>query len=294
MNKMIIIVGPTASGKSDLAIRLAKDLNLEIINADAFQVYKELTIGTNKPSEKELKEIKHHFINSKSIYDEWNIKIFQNEFNQLNTKNQNFIICGGSNLYIDSIINNYNLKKINNEINLDNYTNEELWKKLSNLDYEESKKINVNNTKRLKHALKIILSHNEKKSEKDLNNNKCLFEYILINVDSNREMLYEKINNRVIEMINMNWKNEVENILKKNIDFENNNALKAIGYKEIFDSIKNKNEVNISLIQKKTRNYAKRQITWIKNKFKINYTYNKEKTNYEEILKNCKDFLNGK
>lgn len=294
MNKMIIIVGPTASGKSDLAIKLAKNLNLEIINADAFQVYKEINAGINKPTKNELKEVKHYFINSKSISDQWNIKIFQNEFNELNKLKKNFIICGGSNLYIDAIINNYNLKEINNEINLDNYSNKELWDMLNKLDYEESQKININNTKRLKHSLKIILSNKEKKSTKDLNNNKCLFEYILINVDIDRESLYEKINKRVYEMIDMDWKEEVKAIMEAKFDFENNNALKAIGYKEVFDSIKNNIEIDINSIQKRTRNYAKRQITWIKNKFKINFTFNKEKTNYEEILKNCKDFLNEK
>lgn len=296
MNKMIIIVGPTASGKSDLAIKIAKHFNLEIINADAFQIYKELNAGVNKPTLEELNLIKHHFINNKSINEEWNIKIFQDEINNLINldKNKNYVICGGSNLYIDAIIKNYNLGEIDNSISFDNLSNEQLWNKLNELDSDEANKISVNNPKRIKQALRIIYSSNMKKSEKDLLNNKCNFKYILISTKLDRQKIYEKINNRVYQMLDMNWKQEVIDLLKINSDIDNNNALKAIGYKEVYESIVNNTDIDIAKIQQKTRNYAKRQLTWIKNKFNVDYQYDVENNNIDFILEKCKEFLNDK
>ena len=132
MKKLIIIVGSTASGKSSLALKIAKDFNLSIINADAFQVYKELNAGINKPTIQELKEVKHFFINSKSIYDEWHLKKFKDEAYELidNSKENVFVVCGGSNLYIDSIIKNYHLVDVDETLEYINFTNEQLYEKL--------------------------------------------------------------------------------------------------------------------------------------------------------------------
>ncbi|WP_412032152.1 tRNA (adenosine(37)-N6)-dimethylallyltransferase MiaA [Malacoplasma muris] len=293
MNKMIIIVGPTASGKSDLAMILAKELNLEIINADAFQIYREINAGINKPTSQDLKEVKHHFINNKSINDEWNIKEFQKEINLLieNNPNKNYIICGGSNLYIDSIIKNYDLKEIDRNMEFGNMSTVQLWNKLNELDPEEAKKININNEKRIKQALRIILSLKQLKSEKDKKNKGCIFKYIIISVHVERNKLYEKINNRTIDMINMNWKGEVEDLIQDS-NYKNNNALKAIGYNDVYEAIISNTNINVEKIQQKTRNYAKRQITWIRNKFNVDIIYDKEKNNLNEVIKKCKDFLN--
>lgn len=297
MNKLIIIVGPTASKKSHLAFNLAKELNLEIINCDAFQIYKEISVGINKPTEQELQTIKHHFINNKSIFDEYNIKVFQNEFYELikNNPNKNFILCGGSNLYIDSIIKNYNLMSIDKSIDLEKYSNEELWNMLNELDEREAKKININNTKRLKQAIRIIKSTNVLKSVKDQNNNPCLFDYKIISTNLDRDYIYENINKRVFEMVNLGWKQEVENLLKKyKNDFIKTNALKAIGYSCVYDSIINNSEIDINKIQQNTRRYAKRQITWIKNKFNVDKYYDVNTNNFLEILNYCKEYLNEK
>lgn len=297
MNKLIIIVGPTASKKSHLAFNLAKELNLEIINCDAFQIYKEISVGINKPTEIELQTIKHHFINNKSIFDEYNIKVFQNEFYELikNNPNKNFILCGGSNLYIDSIIKNYNLMSIDKSIDLEKYSNEELWNMLNELDEHEAKKININNTKRLKQAIRIIKSTNVLKSVKDQNNNPCLFDYKIISTNLDRDYIYENINKRVIEMVNLGWKQEVENLLKKHKnDFIKTNALKAIGYSCVYDAIINNSEIDINKIQQNTRRYAKRQITWIKNKFNVDKYYDVNTNNFLEILNYCKEYLNEK
>lgn len=293
MKKLIIIVGPTASGKSDLALQLAVDFKLPIISADAFQVYKELNAGINKPSENELRMVEHFFINSKSIYDEWHLKKFQEEVYELidNSIHNEFIVCGGSNLYIDAIIRNYHLTDIDDSIDYSSYTNQELHEKLTSLDYEESLKINVNNRKRLEQALKIIESNNVKKSELDKNNNKPKYEYIIISTNVSRENLYKKINERVLKMINLGWRKEVSDLLEKDSNVMNLISLKAIGYKEVFEAIIENKDIDVELIQKKTRNYAKRQETWIRNKFVVNHKY---KDDYQELINYIKDFLDGK
>lgn len=293
MKKLIIIVGSTASGKSSLALKIAKDFNLSIINADAFQVYKELNAGINKPTIQELKEVKHFFINSKSIYDEWHLKKFKDEAYELidNSKDNVFIVCGGSNLYIDSIIKNYHLVDVDETLQYINFTNEQLYERLKKLDSEEANKISVNNRKRLEQALRIIESNNnQKKSEMDKNNFDQKYKYILISTKIPRESLYQKINSRVLEMINLGWKQEVKSLLEKDQNIMELNSLKAIGYKEVYDSIINDKDIDIESIQKKTRNYAKRQITWIKNKFQVNIEF--DNSNYQEIKKYVKDFIN--
>ena len=293
MKKLIIIVGSTASGKSSLALKIAKDFNLSIINADAFQVYKELNAGINKPTIQELKEVKHFFVNSKSIYDEWHLKKFKDEVYELidNSKENVFIVCGGSNLYIDSIIKNYHLVDVDETLQYINFTNEQLYERLKKLDSEEANKISVNNRKRLEQALRIIESNNnQKKSEMDKNNFDQKYKYILISTKIPRESLYQKINSRVLEMINLGWKQEVKSLLEKDQNIMELNSLKAIGYKEVYDSIINDKDIDIESIQKKTRNYAKRQITWIKNKFQVNIEF--DNSNYQEIKKYVKDFIN--
>lgn len=293
MKKLIIIVGSTASGKSSLALKIAKDFNLSIINADAFQVYKELNAGINKPTIQELKEVKHFFINSKSIYDEWHLKKFKDEVYELidNSKENVFVICGGSNLYIDSIIKNYHLVDVDETLQYINFTNEQLYERLKKLDSEEANKISVNNRKRLEQALRIIESNNnQKKSEMDKNNFDQKYKYILISTKIPRQSLYQKINSRVLEMINLGWKQEVKSLLEKDQNIMELNSLKAIGYKEVYDSIINDKDIDIESIQKKTRNYAKRQITWIKNKFQVNIEF--DNSNYQEIKKYVKDFIN--
>lgn len=293
MKKLIIIVGSTASGKSSLALKIAKDFNLSIINADAFQVYKELNAGINKPTIQELKEVKHFFINSKSIYDEWHLKKFKDEAYELidNSKENVFIVCGGSNLYIDSIIKNYHLVDVDETLQYVNFTNEQLYERLKKLDSEEANKISVNNRKRLEQALRIIESNNnQKKSEMDKNNFDQKYKYILISTKIPRQSLYQKINSRVLEMINLGWKQEVKSLLEKDQNIMELNSLKAIGYKEVYDSIINDKDIDIESIQKKTRNYAKRQITWIKNKFQVNIEF--DNSNYQEIKKYVKDFIN--
>lgn len=295
--KLIIVVGPTASGKSDLTFKLAQDLKSEIIVCDAYQVYKEISKGINKPEIENLKAIKHHFVNHVSINEVWHIKKFKEEIEELinSNKDKNFILEGGSNLYIDCLINNYQLNELDLTLDYSNLSNDELYEKLQNLDFEESLKISKNNKKRLIQALRIIESNNNtKKSVLDKNNKEPLYDFFLVRMMIDRDVLYKKINDRADKMFKNNWRDEVEQLIKTNGNsMMSTNALKALGYDEIYNSIIENRETNLDLIKQKTRNYAKRQETWVRNKFKIDFNFSNY-DQYNELLDKCKAFLNDK
>lgn len=286
MKNIIFIIGPTGSGKSGLAVKLAQDLDCEIINADAFQVYKEISIGNNKISEQNKKQIKHHLMDLISVNDDWNIKEFQTLFFKLILeKNKQFIVVGGSNLYIDCVIKNYNLNSSVDKLKLNLSHNEE-WDLLQKLDIDTATKIGKNNYRRIHQNLKIILSN--KKKMIDIQNNKKIINPFIIKIEMNRALLYTKINSRVDSMIEEGWVEEVNNIIQ--LCKENSQIFQAIGYKEIRDYILYKEPLNIEKIKQKTRQYAKRQETWCRNKFQINCFFN-DTNNYDEVLQRSKKFL---
>ncbi|MDE5767305.1 MAG: tRNA (adenosine(37)-N6)-dimethylallyltransferase MiaA [Malacoplasma sp.] len=292
--RLIVVVGPTASGKSDLTFQLAKDLKSEIIVCDAYQVYLEIDKGINKPEQANLDLIKHHFVNHLSINEVWHIKRFKEEIETLikNNPNKNFILEGGSNLYIDCLLNNYQLQKLDFSLDYNHLTNQQLHDKLKALDFEESLKIAINNRKRLIQALRIIESNNnQKKSQLDKQNQEPLFDFFLVKMEIERKKLYETINKRAEKMFNNGWKQEVQELIKKyGNSIMETNALKALGYNEVFYSIIENRKTNLDLIKQKTRNYAKRQETWIRNKFKIDFKFHSYEE-YDKLLNECKKFL---
>lgn len=295
MKKLLIVVGATGSNKSNLSKKLAKHFNTEIFVADAFQVYKEISAGINKPSEIELKEIKHHFVNHISIYDEWNVKRFQAEFKNitLNSNKDIFVVEGGSNLYIDSIIKNYNFKPlVDLSYDWEQQSNNDLWNELNKIDENEAKKIPKENRRRLLQAIKIIYSNNEKKSILDTKNNPALFDVFMIWKKIPRDNLYKILDDRTQKMYQeIGWLKEVENLINQDKNVINLNSFKAIGYPEMSQAIINKNEPDLNLIKRKVRNYAKRQETWIRNKFKIDFVYNND-DDWNNLVAQCKKFIN--
>lgn len=307
-NKVVIITGPTASGKSSLALKLAKDLNGEIISADSQQIYKDMDIGTNKVKENEMNDIDHHILDIKSPNESYSVKEFKNQsrelINSINKKNKIPIVAGGTGFYVDSILFDMNYGQVKRDDNLrkklsnlaDKNSNDYLYDKLLKIDEKEAKKYHPNERNRVIRALETYKISGKKPSElrkgsKKLNKNinPILF---FINYD-NRKLLYEKINNRVIDMFNMGLIYEFNSLIEKyNLD-EKSKSLQAIGYKEIF-LYKNKEidkDALVDLIQKNTRHYAKRQITWMKKYLDYNFSnlIYKENIDYEKILEKIKE-----
>ena len=278
MNKLIVIVGPTSSHKTSLALKISKMLNYPLVNADAFQVYKELNAGTNKMDKDTIKNTPVYLMDCVSIYDEWNIKRFQDEAKKILANiykaKQIPIIVGGSNLYVDALIKNYDLssssKRTNNYEDMDN---ESLHKLLEKLDPAEANKIPANNRKRVIRALQIIEETGQPKSTKDNQKSKYYYDCLVIYMDVERSKLYETINNRVLEMVELGWRKEVEDLLSKDKDLMNLQALKALGYKEVYEAIINNKPIDTNMIAQKTRHYAKRQVTWCKHQYPKLFSY---------------------
>ena len=292
--KLIYIAGPTGIGKTDLGIDIAKKLKTEIISCDSRQFYKELKIGTSPPSEKQLNEIKHHFIHNKSIHDVYNIGLYEKEatkvIKELFNENDKIILVGGSGLYADSIIygidNFPNVPakirdKIINQYNSNGI--EYIQNRLKLLDTEYYNKIDINNTNRIIRALEIIeYTGNTFSSYRTNTIKKRDFESHIIIIECEREKLYSRINKRVDLMLKAGLEEEAYN-LKDNKDL---NTLNTVGYKEFFNYFENKISYSeaVEKIKQNTRNYAKRQITWLKkykNSIKVNYN-----DDVESIFKN--------
>lgn len=307
-DKVIIITGPTASGKSSLALKLAKDLNGEIISADSQQIYKDMDIGTNKVSKEEMDGIAHHILDIKNPNESYSVKEFKNQARELiksiNKNNKLAIIAGGTGFYIDSILFDMNYGQVKKDDKLrkklddlaDKNGNDYLYKRLVEIDEKEAKKYHPNERNRVIRALETFKLSGKKPSELRKGSKKLNEEIdpilFFINYE-NRNLLYEKINNRVIDMLNLGLVDEFNKLIDKYSLDEKSKSLQAIGYKEIF--LYKNNEINkdelVDLIQKNTRHYAKRQITWMKRYLDYDFSklIYKESINYKEILEKIKE-----
>lgn len=284
------VVGPTCSGKSSLAIKIAQLFNAEIINFDPYQCYEELEIGVAKPTKDELSIVPHNLFSFVPLDVDFTIfdfqKIFRKTLNSLQNLNKNIVLVGGSGLYLRSAIYDYEFSetKIVDESKYVNMSNEDLYEQLKSIDPESCEKIHVNNRKRVIRALEIFNETGSKKSDLEkLQEHKVLYPIIFIGLNPDREKLYQNINDRVDDMFERGLEEEVENLFKKYSP--SLKSLQAIGYKE-FTQV-SKDEVR-DLIKKNTRNYAKRQMTFFKHQFdNINWFETKE-----DALKYAEEFLN--
>ncbi len=273
-NQLVTIIGPTAIGKTDLAIKIAEFYKTEIVSADSRQFYRELNIGTAKPSSSELSKIKHHLINNKSIQEQYNINDFEKDaiesINSIFKKNKVAVLVGGSGLFINSVL--YGLdeipeidENIRNSLysDMDSLGIKTLQEKLKLLDPNSYENIDIDNPRRLIRALEVTIGSGKpyssflKKTKKTRN-----FNVITIGLNQDRAELYEKINTRVDNMIKDGLIDEVKGLL----ELKNLKTLNTIGYSEVFkyiDGVYSKDEC-INEIKKNTRRYAKRQLTWFK------------------------------
>lgn len=276
MNKLLIICGATATGKTKLAIDCAKKLNTEIISADSQLIYKNLDIGTAKPTKEEMGGVVHHMIDIVEPNCNFSVSDYQKLsepiVKKLLKENKTPIICGGTGFYIKSLI--YDLSygnaaadsKIREKYDLllREKGKEYLYNYLFSVDPQTAGKLHINDTKRIIRALEIYEVSGKRKSE-TVDKSIPKYNYIAVAVDYPRDELYERINNRVDEMFNDGLIKEVMNLVNKGITGESQ-CMQAIGYKEVLECIKNnENESTMrDIIKQNTRHYAKRQITFFK------------------------------
>lgn len=271
---LISIIGPTAIGKTALAIRLATIFDTDIISADSRQFFKELKIGTAAPTSEELDVAKHHFIGHKSISDEYSVGHFEEEaiplINKLFEKKNALILVGGSGLYIDAVL--FGLDKFPEvdakyRLQLDALLRENgieaLHKLLQEKDPVYLEKVDRNNPHRLIRALEVCLSSSKPYSsflnQKKIKRN---FQHLIIGLETDREKLYRRINKRVDQMVSDGLEAEAKSLYPN----KQLNALQTVGYQEFFDFFDGKmsKEEAIESIKQNTRRFAKRQITWFK------------------------------
>ena len=278
---IIVITGPTCMGKSDTAVEVAKAIDAEIINGDAFQCYKEMNIGVAKPSDAYLKQIPHHLYSFVDIDHDYSIAEYQmnlrNEIDKLLSKGKNIVIVGGSGLYIRSALYDYEFEE-NKTVDMTKYIemdNRTLHDELRKIDPVEAEKIHMNNRKRVLRAIEIYLSTGSTKSKIiSEQEHKPIYDVNFFVRDIDRDELYSRINKRVDLMIEEGLVKEAKSLFDKYGDSPR--ALQAIGYKELFPYFKGEYSLEeaIELIKQNTRNYAKRQLTYIRHQFPVKYYKN--------------------
>ncbi len=271
---LISIVGPTAIGKTALSIKLAEHFNSEIISSDSRQFFKEMNIGTAVPTKQELNQIKHHFIQNKSIHENYNVGEYEKEsitfLKDYFKKNNIIVMVGGSGLYVNAVTKGLDefpivdpsiRTKLNAQLQTDGIV--ELQNKLKQLDFETYNTIALENPQRLIRALEVCIGTNKPYSS-FLSNSKKKRPFITINIGLNaeRNILYDRINKRVDIMMDNGLLNEVEQLLP----FKHLNALNTVGYKEIFKYLDGDFTLDLAIaeIKKNTRRFAKRQLTWFR------------------------------
>jgi tRNA dimethylallyltransferase len=281
--KITVIIGPTAAGKSEYALALAKKTGAEIISADAYQVYKGLDIGTAKVSVKERNHVPHHFIDIKLPTESYNVTQFLKDahavINTLKSRQTPIIICGGTGLYIRSFLYNYQFpEKINTptETHLDKLTPKALWSQLHAIDPPTAEQLPYQNKRRVIRALEIFHETGQKPSEVKKQSATIRPDIQLIGLHYPRDILIQRINHRVDQMITNGLIDEITHLLQSGVP-STAQSLQAIGYKEIVAYL-NKDyskDTAIEQIKIKTRQFAKRQMTWFNKLPNVKWIYNK-------------------
>lgn len=281
MINLLILAGPTAVGKTDISIKLAKKLNGEIISADSMQIYKYMDIGSAKITKEEMKDIPHHLIDVVAPHEEFNVASFKTLaekcIKDIWTRGKLPIIAGGTGLYINSLIYNYDFTDADRDENYREYLNklsedkgkEYVHSLLKDIDKESYEKLYPNDFKRVVRALEVYKITGKSISEYTKENEKKLYDipynvnYFVLNM--NREVLYERINKRVDIMMDKGLIEEVKKLESMGYT-PDMQSMKGIGYKEILFYLKGDISLDeaIYLIKKGSRNYAKRQLTWFR------------------------------
>ncbi|MBR1779535.1 MAG: tRNA (adenosine(37)-N6)-dimethylallyltransferase MiaA [Clostridia bacterium] len=292
--KILAIVGPTASGKTKLAVDLAKNLNGEVVSADSMQIYKEMNIGTAKPTKEEMQGIPHHLIDFLDIDEEFSVadyvKLAKEEISKIYAKGKLPIVCGGTGLYVNSLLDNvdFSMKNSDSEVRkkLEDRLKEEgvepLLKELKEVDYETYEKLHPNNTKRIIRALEMykVSGINKTKQMENSRKNAPIYTPTILGLTyRDRAQLYSRIDHRVDIMMQEGLLDECARILAKKCS---KTALNAICYKEFIPYFRGEISLSSAVeeLKKTTRRYAKRQLTWFRRDPRVEWIY---VDNYESL-----------
>lgn len=286
MEKVIVVIGPTSVGKTKMGVALAKKLNGEVISGDSMQIYKQMDIGTAKATPEEMEGIIHHCIDILQPQDQYSVHEFQktvrSKISQITQRNHVPIIVGGTGLYIKSALYDYQFEEIEEDHEMikrkyQDYDDRRLYDHLLAIDEESAKILHPHNRRRVLRAIEIYENTGHKKSEIiNQQQHVCLYDAYFVGLTLPRDVLYERINQRVDVMKENGLKEEVLNLYKQGLN-RHHQSMKAIGYKEWFDYFDHliDEETVYDHIKKHSRQYAKRQYTWFKNQFDVHwYTVN--------------------
>jgi len=309
MNKVYIVLGPTASGKSGLAIELAKDINGEIISADSMQIYKYMDIGTAKVTPEETQGIKHYLIDEVYPDEDFSVARFKDKAEEylelILDKGKMPVIAGGTGLYINSLVYNIDFAKApmdsrwREELTkeADEKGIEELYERLKKIDPESWQRLHLNDNKRIIRALEVYYQTGETMTEQIRRSREVpsKYKFVLIGLNMDRSLLYDRIDRRVDKMFENGLVQEVEKLVEMGYD-KNTIAMQAIGYKEVLAYLRKEITFDeaVYIIKRDSRHYAKRQITWFKRLEKVNWIDVYERDNSQILLKKSKKILLGK
>lgn len=269
---IIVVVGPTAVGKTKMGIELAKRYNGEVINGDSTQVYRDLDIATAKVTSSEMEGIVHHLIDIKDIDEDYTVFDFQNDcrkcISDILSRGKTPIIVGGTGLYIKAALYDYKFDLESTSFDYGNYSDDELYSRLLSIDPDTY--IHRNNRKRVERTLSYYDSTGKVLSSKD-KTDELLYDCVIIGLTTSREILYERINKRVDSMISNGLIDEAKKIYSTSI--RSKAVMTPIGYKELFDYFDDNSDLDscIDIIKQRSRNYAKRQYTWFNNQMNVNW-----------------------
>lgn len=307
MSKVVVIAGPTASGKSGLAVELAKKINGEIISADSVQVYKYMDIGSAKVTKEEMQGIKHYLVDEFYPNEDFNVSVFADKgikyINEILSKGKVPIIVGGSGLYVDALVyDSYDFEEEDKDKTyreyLENLAREKgkeyIYDMLIEADKESADEIHPNNLKRVIRALEIYKKTGKKKSDREERKKEYRIKdtyYFCLN--DKREKLYEKIDKRVDEMVSLGLVDEVSSLLDMGYD-ESLNSMRALGYKEIVSYLKGDTSLEeaIYIIKRDTRHFAKRQLTWFKRNEDVIWLNKEDYKDTKDILTFMRGIIN--
>jgi len=289
---IIAIVGPTGVGKTKLSIELAKKYQAEIINGDSTQIYRDINIGTAKVTEEEAQGIKHHLIDICDLDEEYTVYHYQKDarqiIEQLQAENKNIIICGGSGLYLSALLYDYKFVAESNIYDFDSLTDQEMYDALTNLGVKIDKK----NRQRLIRAYAKYIN-NSAPIDSNMGGSNLIYNAIIIGLTTDRETLHHRINKRVDLMIESGLIQEVKEVFNKYPDSKELRT--AIDYKEFMPYLNNEvylEEVLIK-IKQNSRQYAKRQYTWLNHKMDVKW-FDVNFDNFNETIKEVIKYINGK